>query len=92
MGRTSATRYAAFRLRGWESEVGDTLKGRRHPVTSDRLERTALLVVLIVLALGPRILDSPIPAESSAAILAILGSVYGVLTHAELPSLRATGR
>ncbi len=74
------------------SEVGDTLTGRRHPLTSDRLERMALLVVLIVLALGPRILDPPIPAGSSAAILVILGSLYGELAHPELSSLRATGR
>jgi hypothetical protein len=74
------------------SEVGDTVKDPRQPVTIGRLERIALLAVLIVLALGPQILDSPIPAGSSGATLAVLGSVCGILTRSGTSSLRATGR
>jgi hypothetical protein len=54
------------------SEGGVTLQGRPQPVTSGRLARTALLVVLIVLALGSRILDSRIAVGSSPVILAML--------------------
>ena len=68
------------------------MKGRHQPVATGRLARTSFLVVLIVLALGPRILASRIPAESSPAILAILASVGFILTHSGLPSLRTAGR
>jgi hypothetical protein len=75
------------------SEVGDILNGRPQPVTTGRLARTALLVVLIVLALGPSIVDSRTPAGSIPAILATLTSGFCIaLSRSAIPSLRATGR
>ena len=75
------------------SEVGDTMNGRPQPVTTGRFARTALLVVLIVLALGPSIIDSRISAGSIPAILATLASGFFVaLSRTAIPSLRATGR
>lgn len=73
-------------------EIVHTLQGRPQPVITGRLARTALLVVLIVLTLGPWILDSRIPVGQSPAILATLASVFYVISHSELSSLRATGR
>jgi hypothetical protein len=71
----------------------DTLNGRPEPIITGRLARTALLVVLIVLALGPSIVDSRSPAGSIALILATLASGFCVaLSRAANPSLRATGR
>jgi hypothetical protein len=75
------------------SEVGDTLSGPTQPVSTGRLARTALLVVLIVLALGPSVIDSRIMAGSIPATLATLASVFCVaLSRSAIPSLRATGR
>jgi hypothetical protein len=75
------------------SEVGDTLSGPTQPVTTGRLARTALLVVLIVLALGPSIIDSRISVESMQATLATLTLGFCVaLSRSAIPSLRATGR
>jgi hypothetical protein len=69
------------------------LNGRPQPVTQGRLARTALLVVLIVLALGLSITDSRIVAESIPAILAALTPGFCVaLSRTAIPSLRATGR
>jgi hypothetical protein len=76
-----------------DEEVGVTVNGRPQPVPTGRLARTALLVVLIVLALGPSIIDSRIPAGSISAILATLASGFFVaLSRTAIPSLRATGR
>lgn len=78
---------------GRADEIGGTLNGRPQPITTDRLARTALLVVLIVLALGPSIVDSRIPVESIPVILAALTSGFCVaLSRSAIPSLRATGR
>jgi hypothetical protein len=71
----------------------DTLSGRPQPVNTGRLARTALLVVLIVLALGPSIIDSRIVAESIPVILAALTFGFCVaVSRSAIPSLRATGR
>jgi hypothetical protein len=59
-------------------EIGDTLNGPSQPVTTDRLARATLLVVLIVLAFGPSIIDSTIPTESTQVILATLASGFCV--------------
>ncbi len=74
------------------SEVGDTLQGQPQPITTGRLARTALLVVLIVLAMGPWILDRSIAVGSSPAILATLAFVFRAASPSERSSLRATGR
>jgi hypothetical protein len=74
-------------------EVGDIMNGRPQLGSTGRFARTALLVVLIVLALGPSIMDSRIPAGSVPAILATLASGFFVaLSRTAIPSLRATGR
>jgi len=75
------------------SEVSDKLNGRPEHVAGSRLARTALLVVLIVLVLGPSIIDPRTPAESMPATLATLASGFCVaLSRSALPSLRAIGR
>jgi hypothetical protein len=75
------------------SEVGDTVNGRPQPVATGRFARTAFLVVLIVLALGPSIIDSRISVESMQATLATLTLGFCVaLSRSAIPSLRATGR
>jgi hypothetical protein len=75
------------------SEVGGTVNGRPQPVATGRFARTAFLVVLIVLALGPSIIDSRIPVGSIPAILATLASGFCLaLSRTAIPSLRATGR
>ena len=72
-------------------DAGGDSSSPPQPAAPSRLSRAAFLVVLLVIALSPWILDSGIPAESLQVIITALASACA-FTLLWLSSLRATGR